>query len=107
LLKCLKITHCLKLQTLGKTLELKLTKLAQDHPKANFFCDETPIGGREGLSTNFLINFSTERIEKNIFLWIACNYKKPLPMDQEKLKSGKINIIIWHEKSLNYIINSD
>jgi hypothetical protein len=93
-LKCLKITNCLKLQTVGKTLECELTKLADAHTEANFFLDETSIGGPWGLSANFLITFSSERIEKNVFLWIACNYKKPLPMDQEKLKSGKLIIIL-------------
>jgi hypothetical protein len=85
---CLKIINCYKLSTVGKYLEDKLTKLAQDHPKMHFFCDETPIEGIDGLSTKFLTNFSIERIGKNVFLWIACNFDWPSQMEQTNLKKS-------------------
>jgi len=47
--------------------------LLQKHEEdTHFFCDETPIGGRRGLSQSFLIGLS-KKISPLSFFWLACD----------------------------------
>ena len=66
-----------------------MTNLFDDHPEASFFCDETPIGGSHGVSTDFLVTLS-KKFKEGTFFWLACNHDWPSKI---KLKSGKKNLI--------------
>ena len=65
-----------------------MEKLLQLHQDSHIFCDETPIGGHNGISLEFLMDLS-KNISSESFFWLACNSKWP---DREHLETGKLQI---------------
>jgi len=55
---------------------MQMEKLLNGNIDSHFFCDETPIGGQNGISTSFLIKFSKNISQRSTF-WIACNSDRP------------------------------
>ena len=60
--------------------------LLKKNQDSHFFCDETPIGGRNGISSEFLISFSNKICKQKLFFWLACNSQRPI---REVLQRGK------------------
>ena len=74
----------------GKDLQKQMENLLNDHPEASFFCDETPIGGAFGLSTEFLVN-TAKKFKVEAFFWLACNHDWP---STSTLKSGEYTLFV-------------
>ena len=69
----------------AKGLQQQLTKLIDDNPEANVFCDEALIGGLSGVPEEFLVELS-KKVREDSFFWLACNFEsKP---SKTLLKSG-------------------
>ena len=75
---------------LGKDLQKQMEYLLNDHPEASFFCDETPIGGSSGISTEFLVN-TAKKFKAGAFFWLACNHNWP---STSTLKSGEYTLFV-------------
>ena len=70
-------------------------------PDANFFFDETPIGGLDGISPEDLKAFAKKISPKNFF-WIASHHNHPRKEDLEpgtcqndRIEQNSINILRW------------
>ena len=50
-----------------------MAQLVDDNPGTHIFCDEVPVGGVAGISVKFLVELS-KRIDRKLFLWLACNH---------------------------------
>ena len=74
-----------------------MENLLNDHPEASFFCDETPIGGSSGISTEFLVN-TAKKFKAGTFFWLACNHDWP---SQSRLKSGEPSLFAAIEALIN------
>ena len=70
---------------IGTELAQKLEKLISDNPDANIFCDETPIGGTDGIDPDYLKAIARKVSTNNLF-WIACNHSHP---PKDSLAPGK------------------
>ena len=62
-----------------------MSRLLDERPEASFLCDETPVGGQNGIQSEFLVEFS-KRVKDDSFFWIACNHKWP---DKTALEPGR------------------
>ena len=69
-----------------------MTELLDQNQEANFFCDETPIGGLKGVPIDFLISFS-EGVKRESFFWLACNSRWPTKTELEKGKVVKLTVL--------------
>ena len=67
---------------LGEKRLDKLKELIRINPNANIFCDETPIGGPDGIHPNDLKALANE-ISPGNTCWIACNHNHPKKEDLE------------------------
>lgn len=65
---------------LGKERASKLEDLILKFPDANFFFDEAPIGGPDGISPEDLKGFAKNLSRQNVF-WIACHQNHPKKED--------------------------
>ena len=62
-----------------------MKELIRNHPDANIFCDETPIGGLDGIGLEDLKALALQVSPDNLF-WIACNHSHP---PKDSLVPGK------------------
>ena len=96
------LNYLANLNISAQELQEKMTELLDQNQEANFFCDETPIGGLKGVPIDFLISFS-EGVKRESFFWLACNNRWPTKTELEKGKV--IAIVLLVEKfHLTYIL---
>ena len=68
----------------GKTFASLLENLILKFPRANFFFDEAPIGGLDGINLADLMALAKKLSPQNHF-WIASSHNSPIEGDH---KSG-------------------
>ena len=62
----------------------QMIDLISKHRGANFFFDEAPVGGPDGIATQDLKALA-EKISPKRFFWVACNHNHP---EKEDLEPG-------------------
>ena len=64
-----------------------MAQLVDDNPGTHIFCDEVPVGGVAGISVKFLVELS-KRIDRKLFIWLACNHDCKPAILTNALKEG-------------------
>ena len=69
---------------LGKECAALIKDLISKYPDANFFFDETPVGGEDGIPPEDLKAFA-KNVSPSRVLWVACDHNHP---EKEDLEPG-------------------